>query len=122
MDLGRQSIIFAEGDPADGAYFIMKGKVRAVTFSKSYEEIVLGELGEGDIFGEMALIDDKPRSASIVTTTPCKVAYVEKKLFNQIIEIRNDLAFRLMAFICLSLFRRILSLDKGYADLKKKLG
>ena len=115
----RDQFIFAEGDRGDGAYLILEGKVKAVTFSKDYKEIILGELGSNEIFGEMALIDEKPRSASIVTITPCKVAFIARKEFNEFAENGSELAFRLMAFICLSLFRRILLLDQIYADMKK---
>ena len=115
-------VIFAEGDQADGVYLIYEGRVKAVIFSVNGEEIILGELGKDEIFGEMALIDDKPRSANIVAVTPCKVAFVDKKAFNAFSENRSELAYRLMAFICLSLFRRILGLDKIYAEIKKISG
>jgi len=115
----RDQLIFAEGDVADGVYYIVEGKVKAVTFSSDYKEIELGELDEGEVFGEMALIDNKPRSASILTVTPCKVAFIDNKAFNEFMESRSELAFRLMGFICLSLFWRILRLDKIYADIKK---
>ena len=120
-EFDADQIIFAEGDRGNGAYFLLKGTVKAVTFSRSNEEILLGELGRGDIFGEMALIDNRPRSASIITKGACKVAYIEKKPFNQFLEERTDLGFRLMAIICLSLFRRILTLDRIYAELKEVL-
>jgi len=114
--------VFAEGDRGDGAYFMLEGKAKAVTFSSDYNEIVLGEVVKGEIFGEMALIDDKPRSASVVPITPCKVAFINKKAFNDLLESRSELAFRLQAFICLSLFRRILRLDKVYANIKEAFG
>ncbi len=117
----RDQLIFAEGDVADGVYYIIEGRVKAVTFSSDYKEIELGELGEGEIFGEMALIDSKPRSASIITITPCKVAFINNKDFNKFMESQSELAFRLMGFICLSIFWRILKLDKIYADIKKVL-
>jgi CRP-like cAMP-binding protein len=117
----RDQLIFAEGDVADGAYYIIEGRVKAVTFSSDYKEIELGELGEGEIFGEMALIDNKSRSASILTVTPCKVAFINNKDFNEFMESQSELAFRLMGFICLSIFWRILKLDKIYADIKKVL-
>ncbi|MBN2060752.1 MAG: cyclic nucleotide-binding domain-containing protein [Deltaproteobacteria bacterium] len=112
-------IIFAEGDKADGAYYIINGSAKAVTFSSDYEEIVLGKIGAGEMFGEMALIDSKPRSATILVVSPCEVAYVDKKAFSKFIVSRSELAFRFMAFICLLLFQRILRLDKLYADIKK---
>ena len=117
--LGAEQPIFAEGDKGDGAYFILEGRVKVVALSPGFNEILLGELGEGEIFGEMALIDEKPRSASLVTLTPCKVGFISKTAFNEFIGSRTELAFRLMGFICLSLFRRILRLDKLYSDIKK---
>ena len=112
-------LIFAEGDIADGAYYIVEGRVKAITFSSDYKEIELGEIGEGEFFGEMALIDSKPRSASILAVTPCKLAFINNKDFNEFMESRSELAYRLMGFICLSIFWRILNLDKIYADIKK---
>ena len=111
-------LVFAEGDGGDGAYFILDGRAKAVTFSTGHREIALGELNKGEVFGEMALIDDRPRSASIVTISPCEVAYITKKGFNKFIDTRSELAYRLISFICLSIFRRILRLDKVYADIK----
>ncbi|MBN1613035.1 MAG: cyclic nucleotide-binding domain-containing protein [Deltaproteobacteria bacterium] len=120
FDAGQ--IVIAEGDYADGAYLILEGKAKAIISSDDDEKIVLGEFDRGEIFGEMALIDNKPRSASVVTVTPCKFAFIEKGAFNEYIETQSSLSFRLMAFICLSLFKRIVTLDKEYADLKKWLG
>jgi CRP-like cAMP-binding protein/sugar phosphate isomerase/epimerase len=113
--------IFTEGDKGDAAYFITEGKVKVVGASQDFKEILLGELGEGEMFGEMALIDEKPRSASIVTLTPCKMAYISKQAFNEFIEARSETAFRLMGFICLSLFGHILRLDRLYSDVKRKI-
>ncbi|MBN1106754.1 MAG: cyclic nucleotide-binding domain-containing protein [Deltaproteobacteria bacterium] len=118
-EYGPGALVFAEGDAGDGAYMILEGRVKVITFSERFDEITLGEMGKGDIFGEMALIDDKPRSAGITTITPCKLAFVDKKSFNDSLLSRSDLSFRLMANICLSLFKRILALDRVYAELKK---
>ena len=112
-------LIFAEGDIADGAYYIVEGKVKAVTFSSDCKEIELGELVEGEVFGEMALIDNKARSASVFTVRPCKLAFIDNRAFNEFMESKSELSFRLMGFLCLSIFWRILRLDKIYADIKK---
>ena len=103
------------------AYFIIEGRVKVVAASQGLKEVLLGELGEGEIFGEMALIDEKPRSASVVTLVPCRLAVIDKAAFNQFMEARSELAFRLMAFICLSLFRHILRLDRLYSDIKRQI-
>lgn len=113
--------IFAEGDRGDGAYLVIEGKVKVVALSANSEEILLGNLEEGEIFGEMALIDAKPRSASVVALTPCKMAFISKKAFAEFTQVRSELGLRLMGFICLSLFRRILRLDEIYSDIKKRI-
>jgi CRP-like cAMP-binding protein/sugar phosphate isomerase/epimerase len=120
-DYDSDHIIFSEGDPGDGAYFILDGKVKVISASAESREVMLGQLGKGEIFGEISLIDEKPRSASIVSLTACKVAFIERGAFKAFLERRSDLAFRLMGFICLSIFRHILRLDRLYSDVKKKV-
>lgn len=111
--------IFSEGDRGDGAYYVLEGRVKAVTFSSDKKELLLGEMGPGEVFGEMALIDDKPRSASLVSLTPSKMGFVDRPTFDKFIETGSDLAYRLMSLICLTLYRRILGLDRVYSDVKK---
>jgi CRP/FNR family cyclic AMP-dependent transcriptional regulator len=98
----------------------LEGKVRAVASAEGVKDIVLGELGEGEMFGEMALVDEKPRSATVVAGSPAKMAFLGKNEFDKLMETRSDLAFRLMGFICLSIFRRILRLDKLYSDMHRR--
>ena len=112
--------IFAEGDRGDGVYFILDGKVRVITFASDLKEIVLGELGTGQIFGEMALIDYKPRSASVIPPLPCKLAFMSKKKFDHLIQTKSDLAYRFMSSVCLSIFRHILRLNTLYLKVKRE--
>lgn len=120
-DVGAEQVIFSEGDDADGAYFLISGHVRVVCGGPDPCAVTLGELHDGEIFGEMALIDDKPRSATVVTLAPCRLAFLNHANFDQLIQSKSALAFRLMGFICLSLFRRILTLDKLYCDIKQRI-
>ncbi|MFB0532578.1 MAG: cyclic nucleotide-binding domain-containing protein, partial [Desulfatiglandales bacterium] len=117
---GPDEQIFAEGDTGDGVYVILDGKVRIITLTRDFKEIVLGELGEGRIFGEMALIDNKPRSASVIPSTPCEVAFMSKRKFDHLIQAKSDLAYRFMSSVCLSLFRRVLMLNTLYLKAKKE--
>ena len=119
-DFNAGQLICAEGDSGDGAYFILQGKVKAIGTSRNAKDVLLGELAEGEMFGEMALVDEKPRSATVVAVTPCKMAFIGKKAFDELMARRSDLAFRLMGFICLCLFRRILRLDKLYSQTLRR--
>ena len=119
FDAGQ--LIFSEGDKGDGAYFIMEGEVKVVTSSANSEEILLGKLQKGEIAGEMALIDEKPRSATIIALTHCETAFISKEALSEFAKAGSELGLRLMGFICLSLFRRILRLDEIYSELKKRI-
>lgn len=112
--------IFAEGDIGDGVYLILQGKVRVITFSRDLREIVLGELGKDRMFGEMALIDDKPRSASVVPITTCKLAFMSKEQFDRLMLTKSGLAYAFMSSVCLSMFRHIVRLNGWYLMVKKE--
>ncbi len=63
------STIFDEGEKGDSAYIIRSGKVEILKGIKSSNPVSLAELGKGDVLGEMALFDDRPRMASAIALT-----------------------------------------------------
>lgn len=67
-------VIFKEGDQSLEAYRILKGKVQ-ITIRGESKPVVLAQLGEGDIFGEMGMVDERPRTAAAhcVVETECEV-------------------------------------------------
>lgn len=65
-------ILFSEGDEAGSLYVILAGKVKIFKRDHEGEEIQLATLGKGDFFGEMALFEGVPRSASVSTMEPCE--------------------------------------------------
>lgn len=78
VDILKDQIIFNEGDEGDCAYIIEKGRVLAFV-TKDKEEVPLSILGEGEIFGEMSLIDNMPRSASVRALEDVRLAIVTKQ-------------------------------------------
>ncbi|KYG65218.1 hypothetical protein AZI87_11695 [Bdellovibrio bacteriovorus] len=78
VDIHKDQIIFNEGDAGDCAYIIEKGRV-LIYLSKDKEDIPLTILGEGEIFGEMALIDNQNRSASVRALEDVRLAIVTKQ-------------------------------------------
>ena len=63
------AVILCEDTVAQHLYIVKRGRVRVVKRA-SGAEVVLGELGPGNLFGEMALIDHRPRSASVIALEP----------------------------------------------------
>ncbi|MCB0356062.1 MAG: Crp/Fnr family transcriptional regulator [Bdellovibrionales bacterium] len=70
--LSKGEILFREGDPSDAMYVIKKGKI-SITKAKGNSEIVLAELMQGEMLGEMAFFDNKPRSAGAKAATDSEV-------------------------------------------------
>ena len=77
------STIIREGDPGEAFYLLESGS--AVVYRKESGDEVLSEYGKGDYFGELALLDDKPRAASVVSTTEVKVATLGKEGFQRLL-------------------------------------
>ena len=77
-------VIFREGDKGEGMYVIQAGKVK-ITKQTTSGEVTLSVLEDGDIFGEMALFDKLPRSATATASGEARVLSVDKtKLFTLI--------------------------------------
>jgi CRP/FNR family transcriptional regulator, cyclic AMP receptor protein len=66
----QDEIIFRESEPGMGMYIIQHGRVSIIIESG---QLQLSELGDGAFFGEVSLLDDSPRSATAIATTPCKI-------------------------------------------------
>jgi CRP-like cAMP-binding protein len=82
---GPGDIVIREGDSGDAFYLIEKGSVEIYKKGPAGQKLVLGKIPTGGIFGEMAVIDDKPRmaSAAAIEPTVCRViprALLERKI------------------------------------------
>ena len=62
----KGSVIVFEDDPGDALYLVAAGQVKVVIIAEDGREVILSVLGEGSFFGEMAVIDDEPRSAHVI--------------------------------------------------------
>lgn len=80
------SIIVREGDTSDSMYIIVSGSVRIFKAAEDGSQIDLIQLGEGDFFGELALLDNQPRSATAVATSPCQLFVVDQEAFTALVE------------------------------------
>lgn len=73
-------VIFAEGDAPNGAYLIESGRIEITTMQMG-ERRVLGELGRGMLLGEMAVLDDSPRTATAQALTDCRLTRIDAAQF-----------------------------------------
>jgi CRP/FNR family transcriptional regulator, cyclic AMP receptor protein len=86
MSYGDGERVFAEGDPGDSMYFIQKGQVRIEkrAANEGAASKILTVLEDGDYFGEMALMDQKPRSASAIASGGTRVLRLSRTAFDQL--------------------------------------
>jgi CRP-like cAMP-binding protein len=90
----RDSLIFAEGETGDELYIIQDGTVN-ITKIIDNQEMVLAVLKKGNIFGEMALLEDKPRAATAEVSEDCSVLAVNRKNFQEVSRSQPDMVARL---------------------------
>jgi CRP-like cAMP-binding protein len=72
--------IFNEGDIGDAVYLITSGEIE-LYYRKNNANVSIGKLGKGEIFGEMALINNSPRTATALVTNSCEVLAMTKEAF-----------------------------------------
>src|SRR5882724_9639058 len=82
LDCEVQKVLFRAGDAGDAMYLIERGKVRISVQATDGRELTLTELGRGDFFGEMALLDrQRRRSASAVVAEEARLAVLSREHF-----------------------------------------
>lgn len=103
--------IFSEGDLNSSMMIITKGKVRISQFSESGAEEALIVLKKGDIFGEMAMLEDMPRSAAAIADTDTEIYEITKNDFNRYIRLNPEDGVKILHNLCRTLSSRLRDAD-----------
>ncbi len=109
----KNEIILYQFDPGDSLYIISRGKVKVVLFSKDGKEVLLSNLGPGEFFGEMSLLDGLPRSASVVAIEDSEVIIVNRRDFLELIRNHPEIAMRILT----EMSKRLRSADQKIGSL-----
>lgn len=96
VEVGGSQVVFREGDVGTDFYVIVSGRVRISKMVPGVGEEALAILEPGSYFGEMALIDDTPRSADAIAHTPCKLWVMQKQDLEELMFLHKDLAYELL--------------------------
>jgi CRP/FNR family transcriptional regulator, cyclic AMP receptor protein len=92
----RGSLILAAGDLTDSLYILISGRIKVFMSDLDGKEVILSILGPGEFFGEMALIDDSPRSANVVALELCELVCIPKPDFKRCLADNFDMAMTVM--------------------------
>ncbi len=92
----KDNLIFMADEEGDTLFIIIRGKVKVTQFSESGKEVIFSMLGEGDFFGDMSLLDGRPRSASVVTAEESELLLLRRQDFHRLIETNPAIALTLL--------------------------
>jgi CRP-like cAMP-binding protein len=107
------AMIFGEGEPGDSLYIVVDGEVRISRMVPGMGEETLLILSRGEVFGELALIDDRPRSADAKAHGgPCTVFAVTKSLLEEVLSMDPDAAVQFLNLLCRLLCRRLRAMNE----------
>ncbi len=104
--------IFSAGDPGDGFYVVIEGRVRITAMVGRNEPRVLATIHPGDFFGEMAVVDESPRSGTATVEIPTKALFLDRNQMLALLEARPRLALMLLRAFC----DRMRALNSRYLD------
>jgi CRP/FNR family cyclic AMP-dependent transcriptional regulator len=90
------TVIMEKGDEASALYVVLSGRVRVFSADDKGKEYVLNELGPSDYLGELALIDDCTRTASVLTLVPSRFLVIPKASFQAFLTSRPSVALHLI--------------------------
>ena len=112
-DYSDQEVICRQGEQGDRMYVIQSGKARVVR-QEGDSQVILGDLKAGDLFGEMAIFEKEPRSATVLSIGTSRVLTLDKRAFLRRAHEDPSLMFNLLR----RMSQRIRSLDQELAHLK----
>jgi len=101
----KNAILISEGDHSDALYVILSGRVKIYYSDEDGKEIVLSTLGPDGYFGELALIDGEPRSASVMTLESTRMLIIARRDFMQYLSSEPVIALNLLKVVVRKLRR-----------------
>lgn len=109
----RGSVILFENDPGDSLFVVRQGRVKVVLIGEDGREVILGVLGVSEHFGELALIDDRPRSAHVIAMEDSSLLVLRRDDFRRRVESSPAVAWSLLT----ELSRRLRRADEKIGGL-----
>ena len=109
----KGTVIIAAGDPTESLFVVISGRMKVMMSDDEGREVILAILGSGEYFGEMGLVDDSPRSASVVALEACELITLAKRDFKVCLQDNFEMAMTVMR----GLVKRLREADKKIGSL-----
>jgi CRP/FNR family cyclic AMP-dependent transcriptional regulator len=118
----RGQMIFQKGDESSSMMAVLRGRVRISAVSAEGKELTLNTINPGEVFGEIALLDGKPRSADATAIEDTTLLVLERRHFLPFLSTHPDLMLRLLEVLCGKLRRTSVALEEiALFDLPARL-
>jgi len=108
---GRNSVIILAEDQGEDFFIIRRGQVKVSIVHEDGREIILSLLGEGDVFGELSLLDGRPRSATVIALQPTELIILSRLHFLRLIHKHPHIATAMLAELAGRLRRTDLQIE-----------
>lgn len=109
----RNRAIVRAGERSDYLYFVLTGSLKVISSDEEGREVILNILGQGELFGEMGIFNEQPRSASVVSIVPTDLILLAKNDVRTLMQQNFEIAWRMMA----NLADRLRSADRRIESL-----
>jgi CRP/FNR family cyclic AMP-dependent transcriptional regulator len=96
----RGATIFTKGDPGTGLMGVLAGTIKVSVASTEGKDIVLNIFREGDIFGEIALLDGRPRTADAIAMADCELIVIERRDFVPFLSSHPEVMLKFIEILC----------------------
>jgi CRP/FNR family cyclic AMP-dependent transcriptional regulator len=111
--IARHAVVLREGDRTDNIYFVLSGAFKVLVSDDEGREVILSMMGPGDLFGEMGVVDDHPRSATVQAAQSGELVVIAKSDFHRCLAGSFDVSLYVMR----SLAQRLRSADRQIESL-----
>lgn len=110
--LRARDVVLRKGDPALQIYVILRGRLKTITSGGEGRNATFSIMGPGEVFGEVAVLDGEPRSATITALEPCELVVIQRNDFFHFLERAPQAAIKLLEVLA----RRLRRLSERVED------
>src|SRR5688572_11894024 len=92
----KDEALMKKGDPADSFFVILSGSLKIVTTGTKGEEIIINKVHAGETIGEMAIVDERPRSAGVIALEDVEALELRRETFFSLLDDRLDISLGIL--------------------------